>query len=161
MTRKQLKANGPLTVDEFKQKRAEVAKSYRALYNNLTRRKNKPAAGENSEAAASSSSCNTSELDRIPRTSLLLSLNQMIREDYPVPFDESQKNKYREYIYTKKRYEPVDDRTSALYSIDCEMCYNVDGEMEIVWIAVVNESGECIYESFVKPAKAIKNYLTL
>lgn len=148
-------------VDEFKQKRAEVAKSYRALYNNLTRRKNKPTSDEGNSSGGSSSDCNTSELDRIPRTSLLLSLNQMIREDYPVPFDESQKNKYREYIYTKERYEPVDDRKSALYSIDCEMCYNVDGEMEIVWIAMVNESGDCIYESFVKPAKTIKNYLTL
>lgn len=134
-----------------------MAKSYRALYNNLTRRKGRP-----TEAAAPACCCNTSELDRIPRTSLLLSLNQMIREDYPVPFDESQRTKYREYIYTaKERYEPVDDRASELYSIDCEMCYNVDGEMEIVWIAMVNESGECIYESFVKPAKPIKNYLTL
>lgn len=102
----------------------------------------------------------TSELDKIKRTSLLLSLVQMIREDYPVPFvDKSNAHDLSEYVFSKEKYEPVTN-SSPLYSIDCEMCYNVDGDMEIVWLAIVDEKLDCVYESFVKPRKKITNYLT-
>ena len=100
-----------------------------------------------------------SVLDKIPRTSLLMSPIQMIREDYPMPFDESGAHSYDEYIYTSDVYEPVNDQ-SPLFSIDCEMCYNQDGDMETVWIAMVNENLECVYETFIKPKKKIYNYLT-
>ena len=83
----------------------------------------------------------------------------MAREDYPMPHDTSNMHNLSEYVYTKSNYEPVSNK-SPLYSIDCEMCYNEDGEMETVWLALVNENLECIYETFIKPRKKIRNYLT-
>ena len=83
----------------------------------------------------------------------------MIREDYPLPFDNSQTHDMSDYVYTKDVYEPVDN-SSPLYSIDCEMCCNIDGEMETVWLSIIDEGLECIYETFVKPGKKITNYLT-
>jgi RNA exonuclease 1 len=119
----------------------------------MSKKKNENDSGE------SQRSKNTSVLDKIPRTSLLLSIPQMIREDYPLAFDLSQSHDTSKYVYTKDAYEPVTN-SSPLYSIDCEMCYNVDGEMETVWLALVDESLECVYETYVQPRKKILNYLT-
>lgn len=84
----------------------------------------------------------------------------MLREDYPIPFDTSNRHKLSEYVFSHEKYEPVDNN-SPLFSIDCEMCFNVDGDIEVVWLALVNENLECIYETYVKPSKTIKNYITL
>jgi len=66
---------------------------------------------------------------------------------------------YDDYVYTSEKYKPV-SKSSPLFSIDCEMCYNEDGEMEPMWLALVNENLECVYETFIKPKKRIRNYLT-
>jgi RNA exonuclease 1 len=137
------------------QKRKEVVKQYRQLYSRLKSKAKEQSKQESQTQRAK----NTSDLDKIPRTSLLLSIPQMLREDYPLAFDLSQSHDMSNYVYTKDVYEPVDNN-SPLYSIDCEMCYNVDGEMETVWLALVDESLECIYETYVKPRKKILNYLT-
>ena len=104
-------------------------------------------------------SINTSELDKVPRTTLLLNVVQMLREDYPLPFDESNSTRIKDYVFTNAKYDQVTNK-SPLFSIDCEMVFNIDGEMEVVWLAVVNESLECVYESYVKPRKKVHNYLT-
>ncbi len=132
--------------EEFQDKIKKVVNQYKKFYSK-------------SKSSASSNSFSSSILDKIPRTSLLMSVAQMLREDYPLPFDSSGSHDCKEYLFTKEKYEKVTDK-SPLYSIDCEMCYNEDGEMEIVWIAIVDENLECIYESYVKPFKQIKNYLT-
>lgn len=82
----------------------------------------------------------------------------MIREDYPLPFDDSL-HCLDGYCYSKDTYEAVSE-TSPIYAIDCEMCFNVDGEMEVIWLGVVNEQLDCVYESYVKPSKPVSNYLT-
>lgn len=133
--------------DEFQLKRIDVVEKYRKLFQ--TKKSN---SGQSARLA-------TSELDKIPRTSIMLSVHQMTLEDYPLPFDNSTLHNYTEYVFSKDAYEPVTNQ-SPLYSIDCEMCYNVDGEMETVWLAMVNENMECIYETFIKPRKKINNYLT-
>ena len=139
-------------------KRNQVAEQYRQIY---TKHKAAAAAAtlDDSQTKASTQSASTSNMDAIPRTSLLLSPDQLIREDYPVPFDESTAHQTVDYVFTKSEYAAVSD-ASPLYAIDCEMCYNIDGEMEIVWLAMVNERLECIYETFVSPKKKINNYLT-
>lgn len=143
------------------QKRREVVKQYRQLYTLLkSKSKAKQLSKKNGDEENNTElSKNTSVLDKIPRTSLLLSIPQMIREDYPLAFDSSQSHDMSKYVYTKDVYEPVSN-SSPLYSIDCEMCYNVDGEMETVWLALVDESLECVYETYVQPRKKILNYLT-
>lgn len=99
----------------------------------------------------------TKEKNQLSRVSLLLSVEQMLKEDYPLPFDNS--HSFENFVFSKPSYEPVDD-SSPLYGVDCEMCYNVDGEMEVVWIAIVDENLECVYETLVKPSKQIQSYLT-
>ncbi len=76
-----------------------------------------------------------------------------------MPFDYSGTHNLSDYVFTKENYEKVTNK-SPLYSIDCEMCYNEDGEMETVWLAMVDENLDCVYESFIKPKKKIRNYLT-
>ncbi len=132
--------------DEFQLKRKQVAEKYSKLYHQA--KKNK----KNDQKE-------TSVLDKIPRTSLLLSVSQMMREDYPLPFDNSSLHNYSDYVFSQDEYAEVTNE-SPLFSIDCEMCYNIDGEMETVWLAIVNENMECIYETLVKPRKKINNYLT-
>ncbi|RNA33498.1 RNA exonuclease NEF-sp isoform X2 [Brachionus plicatilis] len=132
--------------DEFKIKRNQVVKQYKALFEKMKNDKNM-------------AKSETSDLDKIPRKSLLLNVVQMIREDYPLPFDLSNSDRVKEYVYSKESYIAVNN-SSPLFSIDCEMCYNIDGEMEIVWLALANENLECIYETFVKPRRQIQNYLT-
>lgn len=136
-------------------KRNEVAEKYRQLF------KNKPKVDQSNQKTSNAlnSLTSTSELDKIPRTSLMLSLSQMAREDYPLPFDKNSLHDISDYVFSKEVYAPVTN-TSPLYSIDCEMCYNIDGEMETVWLAIVNERMECIYETLLKPRKKIRNYLT-
>ncbi len=130
-------------------KRNQVVEQYKSLYLKSKKAKKSKKSSESS----------SSLLDKIPRTSLLLSVLQLVREDYPMPFDSNSFHDLSEYVYTKETYEKVTNQ-SPLFSIDCEMCYNIDGEMEIVWLAMVNERLECVYETFVKPRKKIQNYLT-
>ena len=95
--------------------------------------------------------------NQLSKISLLLSVEQMLKEDFPLPFDHTRD--FKGFSYSKPIYSPVND-SSPLFAIDCEMCYNIDGEMEVVWIAIVNENLECVYETLVKPYKKIQSYLT-
>ena len=133
---------------EFQRKRAEIVDKYKRIFEKTK-----------SQKTSNSPDRSTSSLDKIPRTSLLMSLKQMVREDYPVPFDQSGSHNLSDYVFTKDSYLPVKN-DSPLFSIDCEMCYNEDGDMETVWLALVNERLECVYETFIKPKKRINNYLT-
>lgn len=137
---------------EYKIKQDKVVRKYKELFEKIK-------AKQDERKSDQSNSINTSELDKIPRTSLMLNVIQMVREDYPLPFDKSCSQKLQEYVYTKQVYHPVHN-ASPLFSIDCEMCYNEDGESELVWLAIANENLECVYETFVKPRKKIKNFLT-
>ena len=132
-------------------KRNQIVDQYRKIYSKIKQSKT------HSQNAKTTSI--TSDLDKIPRSSLLLSVVQMLREDYPLPFDEATHVRTQNYVFTNKAYTECTN-ASPLYSIDCEMCFNIDGDMEVVWLAVVNEHLECIYETFVKPEKKITNYLT-
>lgn len=137
--------------DEYKEKLKQVVKRYKKAFSSL-----KSKSTENSISASSSSS---SELDKIPRTSLLLNPVQLIRESYPLPFDTTSTDRFADYVNSKDDYEPVSDR-SPMFALDCEMCYNVDGEMELVWFAMVDEGLQVVYETFVKPRREIRRYLT-
>ena len=46
-----------------------------------------------------------------------------------------------------------------LFAIDCEMCKTAEGS-EVTQIAVVDESLNCIYKSYIKPANPIVDYVT-
>jgi len=99
----------------------------------------------------------SSKINQLSKISLVLSVEQMLKEDFPLPFDHTRD--FKGFSYSKPIYTPIND-SSPLFGIDCEMCYNIDSEMEVVWIAIVDENLECIYETLVKPYKQIQSYLT-
>ncbi|XP_020297543.1 putative RNA exonuclease NEF-sp isoform X2 [Pseudomyrmex gracilis] len=100
-----------------------------------------------------------SSTDKFCRTKLLLSLWQMVEENYPVPLKGTLAERYGSYILTKDVYEEA-TATSPMFSLDCEMCMTTSGNLELTRISVVDESMNIIYDSLVKPVNAITNYLT-
>ena len=49
----------------------------------------------------------------------------MLREDYPLPFDEATHVRTQDYVFTNENYVECTNQ-SPMYSIDCEMCFNID-----------------------------------
>lgn len=97
--------------------------------------------------------------DKFPRTKLLLSALQMVDEGYPIPLQGELHTRFRSYIFTKKIYAPVTDR-SPMYGVDCEMCRTVAGVNELTRISIVDEEYRTVYETLVRPANRITDYLT-
>ncbi|KAJ6591354.1 hypothetical protein B0H10DRAFT_2091503 [Mycena sp. CBHHK59/15] len=98
----------------------------------------------------------------------LLTLEQMVENDYPVP-------SYMADVFEKPPgwiETPAEQKASLLdepvlkppkkmvYSIDCEMCLTEDGK-ELTRICIIDfYSGAVVYDQLVKPAKPILDYLT-
>ncbi|KAH8366201.1 hypothetical protein KR093_010155, partial [Drosophila rubida] len=97
--------------------------------------------------------------DKFPRTKLLLSALQMVDEGYPIPLQGELKARFKSYVFTKKSYAPVTDR-SPMFGVDCEMCRTVSGANELTRISIVDETYETVYETLVRPVNRITDYLT-
>ncbi|XP_030372533.1 small RNA degrading nuclease 5 isoform X2 [Scaptodrosophila lebanonensis] len=97
--------------------------------------------------------------DKFPRTKLLLSALQMVDEGYPIPLQGELHSRFKSFVFTKKRYAPVTDR-SPMYGVDCEMCRTIAGVNELTRISIVDEKLETVYESLVRPINKITDYLT-
>ncbi|XP_034189156.1 RNA exonuclease 5 isoform X2 [Osmia lignaria lignaria] len=97
--------------------------------------------------------------DKFPRTQLLLSLCQMVEENYPIPLSGELAKKYGNYIMTKDVYLEATAR-SPMIGLDCEMCKTTMGELELTRITLVDEKMNVIYDSLVKPDNPITDYLT-
>ncbi|XP_060879219.1 RNA exonuclease 5 isoform X2 [Metopolophium dirhodum] len=102
---------------------------------------------------------NVEDKEICSRTRLLMSLNQMMIHNYPLPTNKRQFT-MDGFRFTKNHYLPVTDN-SPMYAIDCEMCYTSIGRNELTRVSIVNEKLEVIYESLVKPTNKITNYLTI
>lgn len=76
----------------------------------------------------------------ISRLHLLMSLNQMMTHNYPLP---TIKRKFTMdgFRFTKSHYLPVTDE-SPMYAVDCEMCYTSIGRNELTRVSIVNEQLE-------------------
>lgn len=97
--------------------------------------------------------------DQFPRTQLLLSMSQLLEQNYPVPLKVTAKDRYSEFVLTKDSYRDV-TAISPMFGLDCEMCRTTSGELEVTRVSVVNENLEVVYESLVKPYNRITDYLT-
>ncbi|XP_068141885.1 uncharacterized protein Rexo5 isoform X1 [Drosophila tropicalis] len=97
--------------------------------------------------------------DKFPRTKLLLSALQMVDEGYPIPLQGELHTRFRSYVFTKKLYAPVTDK-SPMYGVDCEMCRTVAGVNELTRISIVDEEYRTVYETLVRPKNRITDYLT-
>ncbi|KAI3612322.1 ribonuclease h [Moniliophthora roreri] len=97
----------------------------------------------------------------------LLTLDQMIENDYPVP-------SYMADVFQKSLgwvETPEQPKVSLLtpnegkpkrkiYSIDCEMCLTEDGK-ELARVCMIDfDTGIVVYDRLVKPAKPVIDYLT-
>jgi RNA exonuclease 1 len=71
------------------------------------------------------------------RTRLLLSLNQMMIHNYPLPTNKRQFT-LDGFRFTKSHYKPVTDK-SPMFAIDCEMCYTSIGRNELTRVSIVDE----------------------
>ncbi|XP_012525476.1 RNA exonuclease 5 isoform X2 [Monomorium pharaonis] len=107
----------------------------------------------------SNSTENLPPTDKFCRTKLLLSLWQMVEENYPVPLKGTLAERYGSYVLTKDIYEEATS-TSPMFGLDCEMCLTTSGNLELTRITVVDETMNVIYDSLVKPENPITNYLT-
>lgn len=90
---------------------------------------------------------------------LLLSPIQLAMEHYPLPQNIFEASQSENYVFTKESYTPV-TVDSPMFALDCEMCQTVAGRQEVTRIAVVNESLETVYHTFVKPKEEIIDYKT-
>lgn len=96
--------------------------------------------------------------DQFSRTHLLLSAQQLIEENYPLPLKGKLRSVYSDYVMSKDTYQPVTPQ-SPMFAVDCEMCMTQAGS-ELTRISVVNEEYETVYEHYVKPYNDVTNYLT-
>ncbi|XP_076750664.1 RNA exonuclease 5 isoform X2 [Xylocopa sonorina] len=97
--------------------------------------------------------------DKFPRTKLLLSLCQMVEENYPVPLKGVLAKRYGNYVMTKDVYVEANAK-SPMFGLDCEMCKTTTGDLELTRISLVDERMNIIYDSLVKPDNPITDYLT-
>ncbi|KAF9526559.1 ribonuclease H [Crepidotus variabilis] len=91
----------------------------------------------------------------------LLTLDQMIENDYPIPSYMAEIfQKPDGWLETPKPAENESHWNQKIYAIDCEMCITEDGK-ELTRVCVIDyTSGKVIYDQLVKPRKPILDYLT-
>ena len=89
---------------------------------------------------------------------LMLSLDQMLTENYPIPLSGFMQERFKHYVYSADTYEEVTEN-SPLYSVDCEFCMTKKG-LELTKVCVVDSQLNEVYSSLVKPDNPIINYLT-
>ncbi|KAF8840863.1 ribonuclease H-like protein [Paxillus ammoniavirescens] len=100
-------------------------------------------------------------------TLYLLSLPQMIENDYPIPsYMADVFEKPPGWVETPQPVTesilllPPEKQRSRVYAIDCEMCLTEDGK-ELTRVCIVEyESGIVVYDKLVKPPKPVIDYLT-
>ena len=132
---------------------------------------------ESSQPTSSSSSASRSSPSSPPppRTSYLFSKGQLLENGFPVmesPID-TLGNDCSHYMHLLP-WPSVDVKDSLLasesgegdskkelpiFSIDCEMVETSKGS-ELARISIVNESLDCIYDTYVKPAAPVTDYRT-
>lgn len=99
------------------------------------------------------------EDETFPRTRLLLSPLQMMIEGYPMPIKGEYEERYKDFRYTKNHYKPV-SVFSPMFGLDCEMCRTIKADNELARVSIVDENYRSVYETLVRPANKITNYLT-
>lgn len=121
--------------------------------------KSSPTLASATDTAKSPSPDDVDAVEVVPRTQLLLSALQLVDEGYPIPLSGELANRYRNYVMTKDSYAPV-TAVSPMFGLDCEMCRTSAGINELTRISIVDEQFRSIYETLVRPANKIVDYLT-
>ena len=93
------------------------------------------------------------------RLHLLMSVERMVIEKYPLPHCSIGGTETGHYVATQDQYLPV-GASSRLFAVDCEMCMTSARGSELTRISIVNEQLDVVYDTYVKPFNPIVNYLT-
>ena len=88
------------------------------------------------------------------RKDLLLSIRQLVKENYPLPFENSLIKKTTKSIYKQAT------ELSPMYALDCEMCKTENGDLDVTRISLVDEQLNVLLDELVMPATRIIDYLT-
>nr|CDS29878.1 RNA exonuclease NEF sp [Hymenolepis microstoma] len=99
--------------------------------------------------------------DVFDRTHLLLSIDQMICEQVPLPrklAGASWKPSWSSFVPLKKTYEPATAQ-SPMFGLDCEMVTTKFGS-ELARVTLVDELGCVIMDKLVKPDHPVEDYVT-
>jgi len=89
---------------------------------------------------------------------LLLSVTQMVTDNYPLPLTGKLGDRYADYKFSKEEYKEVSE-DSPMFSLDCEMCLT-DAGHELTRVCLVDHRLAVVYHTLVKPKHKIRNYLT-
>ncbi|RXW16099.1 hypothetical protein EST38_g9758 [Candolleomyces aberdarensis] len=98
-------------------------------------------------------------------TQYLLTLEQMIENDYPVPsYMADVFQKPEGWVETPQTLNAPPAGTSGvkrkIYAVDCEMCITEDGK-ELTRVCIIDfYTNDVVYDQLVKPSKPIVDYLT-
>jgi len=100
------------------------------------------------------------DANKVTKLDLLLNVEQMNNEGFPLPSSFKQKNSemYSKFVYTKDEYGEVTEN-SPMVGLDCEMCQTTKGP-QLTYVALIREDHEVIYKSYVKTKDPVTNYLT-
>ncbi|KAF8533082.1 hypothetical protein BDD12DRAFT_810460 [Trichophaea hybrida] len=128
----------------------------------------------------------SSTLKRVKVTRLLMTLNELVENDYPLhssqlelvrkTIGQEETNEDRDLLTKRKSEGWVETDISkgnnrdknqggsitegkTIYSLDCEMCQTEDG-LELTRISLIDWDGKVVYDTLVKPTKPITDYLT-
>lgn len=93
------------------------------------------------------------------RTQLLLSLNQMMIHNYPLPTNKRQFT-MDGFCFTRNHYSPVTDK-SPMFAIDCEMCFTSIGRNELTRVSVINEQLDVSFLLYYDYLNIIDNLLRI
>lgn len=108
---------------------------------------------------------------KIVVTDLLMSLDNLLENNYPIHLDtigvsadfRSKLIKLHDteigWVDTKPPTNPTTEQESHIYGIDCEMCMSKDG-LVVARVSIINFSLDTVYDRLVKPDVEIIDYLT-
>ncbi|KAK4302117.1 hypothetical protein Pmani_025780 [Petrolisthes manimaculis] len=105
-------------------------------------------------------SYNLPESDNFDRRKLLLSIDELAGNCYPLNYPGLPGYGDPAFKNTCDSYSEVTP-SSPMFSLDCEFIHAVNNEVMVFWISVVDETLEVVYESFINPGIPQSDYLDL